>query len=441
MKTPIVDFVKKYSRETKSRLHMPGHKGRGFLGAEKWDITEINGADSLYEAQGIIKESEQNAAKLFDTKATFYSTEGSSQCIKAMLYLAVSQKGERANLILAARNAHKAFLHGAALIDFEIKWLYPREFTSLCSCAITAKELEEQLENLNVVPAAVYVTSPDYLGGTCDVKALADVCHKHGTLLIVDNAHGAYTKFLKPSRHPIDLGADMCCDSAHKTLPVLTGGAYLHISKNSDDSFAESAKNALGMFGSTSPSYLILASLDYCNKYLSEGYEKKLENCVDRLNELKEHLTERGVAVKQSDPLKLTVSCCGDMRSVARDLEKNGVYCEYADEENLVMMFTPENSKKDFKRVLKGLENLKPCEKESQKATFAVPKRKLSVRQAFFSKNEMVSADEAKGRICACPTVSCPPAVPVVISGEIIGEEEIKLFKRYGIENVSVVKE
>lgn len=442
MNTPIVDFVKKYSAKNRSRLHMPGHKGKGILGVEKWDITEIEGADSLYEAIGIIKESEQNATKLFGTKATFYSTEGSSQCIKAMLYLALSQRGgERANLILATRNSHKAFLHAAALLDFEIHWLYPKEFTSLCSCVITAEELEEQLKKEKTAPAAVYVTSPDYLGSTCDVKALADVCHKHGTLLIVDNAHGAYTKFLKPSQHPIDLCADMCCDSAHKTLPVLTGGAYLHLSVNLDDAFVKNAKNALGIFGSTSPSYLILASLDCCNKYLSQGYDLKLEKCVNGINNLKEKLMAKGIRVMASDPLKLTVFGAEDMRKAARDLEKQGVYCEYADKDYLVLMFTPENSRKDFKRVFEGLKELKPVKKEIKEIPLVVPQRAVSVRNAFFASSEKVKTEEAKGKICACPTVSCPPAIPIVISGEIISESEIELFKYYGIDSVAVVKE
>ena len=442
MKTPIVDFVRKYAKERNSRLHMPGHKGKGFLGAEKWDITEISGADSLYEAQGIIRTSELNASKLFGTGATFYSTEGSSQCIKAMLQLAVSHKETgKSNTVLAARNAHKAFLHAAALLDFEISWIYPKEFTSLCSCAVTAEELEESLQKLELPPAAVYITSPDYLGGMCDIKALADVCHKNGTLLIVDNAHGAYTHFLEESCHPMDFGADMCCDSAHKTLPVLTGGAYLHISKNLDNSFRENAKNALAMFGSTSPSYLILASLDYCNKYLNSGYAERLKKCVLRLNSLKEKLEEKGIEVIKSDPLKLTVSGEEDMRIVAKTLEKQGVCCEYADKDFLVMMFTPSNRKRDFKRVPKGLANLKPSAKEKNAACLSAPQKAMSVRQAYFSKNETVPVSEAVGRVCACPTVSCPPAIPIVISGEVIGEKEIELFKTYAIDTVSVVKE
>ena len=230
MDTPICDFVRDYAERNTLRLHMPGHKGKALLGMEALDLTEISGADSLYEADGIIRESEKNAGTLFGAH-TFYSTEGSSQCIRAMLYLAVlhaKQMGRRP-LIAAGRNAHKTFLSAAALLDFDIQWLWPGEGESYLSCKIGAAELDAALTVMPEKPAAVYLTSPDYLGNMVDIKNVAEVCHRHGSLLLVDNAHGAYLKFLPESRHPMDLGADLCCDSAHKTLPVLTGGAYLHI--------------------------------------------------------------------------------------------------------------------------------------------------------------------------------------------------------------------
>ena len=230
MDTPICDFVRNYAEGNGLRLHMPGHKGHPFLGIEHLDITEIDGADSLYEADGIIRQSEENAGALFGCP-TFYSTEGSSQCIRAMLYLAVlhASKQGRSPLVLAARNVHKAFLSAAALLDLDVEWLYADQTASYLSCHVTPDDVDQTLCAMVEKPAAVYLTSPDYLGNVADIEGIAAVCRRHGTLLLVDNAHGAYLRFLSTSQHPMDLGADLCCDSAHKTLPVLTGGAYLHI--------------------------------------------------------------------------------------------------------------------------------------------------------------------------------------------------------------------
>ena len=199
MNTPIADFLKSYAGSGMSRLHMPGHKGRGPMGCEAMDITEVAGADALYEADGIIAQSEANAAAIFGTRRTLYSTEGSSLCIRAMLYLAVSRrKTGRTPVVLAARNVHKSFVYAAALIGFDIVWIWPKGRSSICSCPVSAEELESVLRGLDEPPAAVYLTSPDYLGGMQDVRALAEVCHRHDTILTVDNAHGAYLHFCSP---------------------------------------------------------------------------------------------------------------------------------------------------------------------------------------------------------------------------------------------------
>lgn len=172
METPIADFVRRYADSGMVRAHVPGHKGKSLLGCEALDITEIRGADSLYEADGIIRRSESCAGELFGSGRTVYSTEGSSQCIRAMLYLALIC-GNGSRTIVAARNVHRAFLYAAALLDFEIVWLWPEQSTSLCSCPVSPDALERTLTELPAPPAAVYLTSPDYLGGMADISALA----------------------------------------------------------------------------------------------------------------------------------------------------------------------------------------------------------------------------------------------------------------------------
>jgi arginine/lysine/ornithine decarboxylase len=306
MDTPICRFLEAYAAKDPVRLHMPGHKGQGSPVAP-YDLTEVEGADSLYEAGGIIAESERNAGLLFGCH-TFYSTEGSSLAIRAMLYLAALEAKHRGQKphIVAGRNAHKVFLSAVALLDLAVTWLSPKG-SSYLSCPITADDLREALTRDPSV-TAVYLTSPDYLGNTVDLKAIAAVCHQHGVLLLVDNAHGAYLKFLPQSRHPMDLGADLCCDSAHKTLPTLTGCAYLHIAKTAPAFLAERAKQALGLFGSTSPSYLMLASLDAVNRYLAEDFRRDLTACAARVERLKTALIARSYTLVGDEPMKITIA-------------------------------------------------------------------------------------------------------------------------------------
>ena len=438
MNTPVADFVQRYAKAGTARLHMPGHKGRCFLGCEPWDITEIHGADALYEAEGILAESEQNAAALFGSQRTCYSTEGSSQCIRAMLYLAVAASGS--HTVVAARNVHRAFVSAAALLDLEIRWLWPEESRSLCGCPISPAQLEETLHSLPEPPAAVYLTSPDYLGGMAEIPALAQVCHQHGTLLLVDNAHGAYLRFLQPSLHPLDLGADLCCDSAHQTLPVLTGGAYLHLSPTAPAQLAPLAKSALGLFGSTSPSYLTLASLDLCNRYLAEGYPQHLAEAVERLAELRERLTAAGWRVEPSDPLRVTVAAPRGVtgQELAGQLRRQGVECEYADRDFLVLMATPENTPEELAQAAAALGQC-PGEANPPQLPLARGERACSIRQAAFAPRETVDAAHSLGRVCGLPTVGCPPAIPIAVSGERITPEALALFAYYGIEQVEVL--
>lgn len=441
MKTPVVDFLNRYAAEGMSRMHMPGHKGRRMLGCEPLDITEVAGADALYEAGGIIGESEANATALFGTRRTVYSAEGSSQCIRAMLYLAMTHRpaGTRP-AILAARNVHKTFVFASALVGFDPEWLWPEKTDSLCSCPVSPEELEKALAGMEAPPAAVYVTSPDYLGNLQDVAGLAEVCHAHGTRLLVDNAHGAYLKFLQPSLHPMDQGADMCCDSAHKTLPALTGAAYLHI--RSDAELAADAKSAMALFGSTSPSYLIMASLDAVNGMLAEGYDAAIRACAAKTASLKEKLTAASWHVS-GDPMRITVDAAtaGYTGTELADLLRAaGVECEFADPDDLVLMTAPGLTEEDWMRLENAFAalNVKPGVRQHY-PLFHCEKR-YSPREALFMPHETVPAAEAVGRVCASPTVGCPPAIPIVAAGEVITRQAVEIFARYVVECADVLK-
>jgi arginine/lysine/ornithine decarboxylase len=484
MTTPIVDFVRAYQQAEFSRLHMPGHKGTPLLGCEPWDITEIAGADELYAAEGILAESEANATALFGTQHTYYATEGSSQCIRAMLYLALQaapaaqKQGNARPLVLAARNAHKAFVYACALLDVDAAWLWPEQASdtaqaaSLCSCPVSPRQLRRALETLaqqGRKPFAVYLTSPDYLGGMQDVAALAAVCREADVPLLVDNAHGAYLPFLPASRrtgkvaHPIALGAAMCCDSGHKTLPVLTGGAYLQIGPNAPLSAQEEAavRGALCLFGSTSPSYLILQSLDRCNRYLAEGGRQGYAACAARVEALRAQINACAGAVlarPTDEPLKLVLDGAAlamTGQALADRLRRHKVECEYADGRFVVLMFTPENPERDDARVLDAVRQAAreatsgtPPAAQAEAAAFAAlaaamqaAAPRCTIRQAVFARQESIPVERALGRVCALPTVACPPAIPIAVSGEEIGAAALELFRRYGIRSVAVVQE
>ena len=442
MKTPIVNFLKSYQEKSPVRMHMPGHKGAGILGFEGMDLTEIYGADELFAAEGIIKESEQNASNLFGCP-TYYSTQGSTLCIQTMCTILcqdAKSKGKKPK-ILAGRNAHRSFIHAAALLDFEIAWLYGN--SDYLSCKIHAEDLEKAI--IESHPTAVYLTNPDYLGNLLDIQSLASVCKKHNVLLAIDNAHGAYLRFLEPSLHPIDLGADLCCDSAHKTLPVLTGGAYLHLSDSLNQVWKNDVKHFMEYFSSTSPSYLIMASLDATNEVLDTTFRNSLSECIQRVDGLKNTLVQYGYTILSGEPMKITVSTkkfgyTGN--EIANLLMEYDIYPEFYDSDYIVLMPSPYNTKDDLKRLetcLCGIErkpiliNKPPKLEQSKKA--------MNVRQALFSSSITLDVSKSLGQVCSSVTVSCPPAILPVIPGEVISESSIEVMKYYGIETVRVVKE
>ncbi len=440
MNTPICDFVDEYIKNNSIRMHMPGHKGKRLFGFEEYDITEITHADSLYEAKGIIAESETNASSLFGCD-TYYSTEGSSLCIRAMLYLLKLHNKDIT--ILAGRNAHKAFISAVALLDINVEWLYPIESDSYLSGKISPESLEKAIEENKGKPLAVYITSPDYLGNIADIEKISKICKRNGAILCVDNAHGAYLRFLPKSLHPIDLGADICCDSAHKTLPVITGGAYLHISKYAPKLFSDNAKSALALFGSTSPSYLILQSLDKVNQYIESGYAERLECFLVKLKETKTKITEMGFELTGHEENKLVfkAKAFGYYGFQLQEyLESNGIFCEFADKDHLVLMLSPETEDLELDKLLKVL-SLIPRKAFIEEPTPKIQKfeKVLSIREAVLSKSEYIPIEKCEGRILAEFNVGCPPAVAILVCGERIDRNAIECFEYYGIDKCKVV--
>ena len=424
---------------------MPGHKGVSFLGFVSCDITEISGMDSLYSAKGIIRQSENIASELFGCP-TFYSTEGSSQCIKAMAFLAIKYANSLGvkPLIASFRNAHSSFLSAAAILDFDILWL-DTKYDNYLSSALSPEDFDKILSTMHEKPIALLITSPDYMGQICDIQGFANVCHKYNILLFVDNAHGAYLKFLPISQFPIDLGADIVCDSAHKTMPVLTGGAYLHLSPAVASLFESEIKPAMALFGSTSPSFLILQSLDINNSYLSEGYKDKLARSIEKVEEIKVKLRLFNFDVLRSEPLKIVINTAkygyfGD--DFADILANEEVICEYYDKNFVVFMFSTENKDSDFIRFINVVTKI-----QQRKSIYSSPptvknfERVLSLKETSLSEWEILNLDKCENKIFADLNIACPPAVSPIIGGERITADIIKLLSYYEISKCKIIKE
>ena len=263
--------------------------------------------------------------------------------------------------------------------------------------------------------------------------------------MLVDNAHGAYLRFLPEPMHPMQLGADICCDSAHKTLPVLTGGAYLHIAHGTPDMFAQRAESAMALFASTSPSYLILQSLDAMNPLLATSFPAQLKACAERLDTLKAKLRAHGYALCGEERTKLCLlpkSFGYTGTALAEILTHHNIYCEFSDADHLVMMFTPETTPADFACLERALLSVLPAPAILSKPP--VPphaERVLSPREALFSPSETLPLSECENRILADANVSCPPAVPLAVCGERLTPEVISAMEYYGTGHCTVVVE
>ena len=440
--TPIYDYLMQYAHSNDLRMHMPGHKGKGLdhwlAAAYPLDITEIYGADSLFAADGIIAESEKNAAALFGAGATLYSAGGSTLCIQAMLM----QMKREGRTILAGRNVHRSMLNTCIMLDLPVRWMYPKD-GMLLSGAISAQSVQFALANCKS-PACVYITTPDYLGTIADIKAIAAVCARHNARLIVDNAHGAHLAFIEPSLHPIALGADFCCDSYHKMLPALTGAACLHCKNPAD---APPLRSAMAMFGSTSPSYLIMASMDLCNRYLDMQVRHDIATVARRLERMRNHLRNR-FQFRQGDPFHICI-CAGKSgyrgTNLATWLMTKGIMYEYADADFVVLLCSPTTSLQDIETLQTVLEHcdlprtVNPLQYEPPKSPILFAK--LPPYEAAAQPSEMVPISQAAGRICAMTQPPCPPAVPIAICGEVLDDAAVSLLLHYGVTEIAVIKE
>lgn len=432
-----------YNQKLLNRIsfHTPGHKNYNEffpLNLLELDFTELPDTDSLFEASSAILKSEKLAAELFGTKRTVFSAGGCTLCIQTMLRL-VSPNGGK---IISGRTIHKSVINTMALLGIEPIWVLPKQDAGThLPGRISSEEIKKELE-ANSDANAVYITSPDYFGVISDIKAISDECKKFDVPLIVDNAHGAHLIFVKENMHPIKLGASMAACSAHKTLPVLTGGAWLNIN---DDRFIDGVKGAMALFGSTSPSYPIMASLDFCRNWLKkEGKASfaKLEERVDKINNL---ILNMGMDIPKGkcDPVRISFSPLNigyKGLEIAELLRESGIEPEYANDAFVVLIATPMNTEDDFNKLENFIINLKPKTAiKLKRFNPFLPVIRLTPRDAIFSQTKTVKIENALGLIAAETLCPCPPGVPIIMPGEKIDEKCIETLLNYSQSFIKVV--
>lgn len=442
--TPLFHALQQHRKLGRSSFHTPGHKYHpDALSSDllQLDFTELPDTDSLFEADGAILQAEQHAAAVLGTARTLFSSGGCTLCIQAMLRL-VSMGGKRK--IITSRVLHRSAVNAMALLDLEPVWLLPKQDAGPgLPGRVQPTDIAAAL-TAHPDAAAVYLTSPDYFGVLAPIGEIANPCHNANVPLIVDNAHGAHL-FYTSQKHPLELGATMTADSPHKTLPVLTGGAWLHLA---DDRFADDAKGAMALFGSTSPSYPVMASLDLCADWLAQhGHDAyaALESRVTTLRQ-KAHALGYTLPLGSTDPTRLSLGT-GQLAIngtiLAETFRQCGVEPEHWDDENVVLIPTPFNTEADFSRLENAMEQGTKLEKRPappHPTLPVLPQAALSPRQAMFSPWETVPLKNAVGRIAADAACPCPPGVPVVMPGEIITEEMTAFLHRYGFFSTKVVK-
>lgn len=449
MNSPILNAITEHNKKERSAFHMPAHKGGAgclapLAAALKLDVTEIPDTGSLFDGEGATAEAEILAAGLFGTAGSFMSAGGCTLCIQAMLRLAAPEGGK----IICGRVIHRSASNAMALLGLDPVWVMPDNSAGAGFAGrITAGGVSAALQK-NPDAKAVYITSPDYFGVMSDIAAISKEAGKFGVPVLVDNAHGAHLKFIDNSLSPLTRGAAMSADSAHKTLPVLTGGAWLKIA---DEKYLPGARDALALFGSTSPSYLIMLSLDLCRAWLSECGAEELIKLAIKVEELKELARNIGLVLPKGecDPLRIAFNpeLSGLSGEKAGELfRESKIEPEYAGPGGVILIPSPFNTGKDFDRLRVAMGDLSGHMKKDKKPFKAMalpqspPEAVLSPRMALTAEKCIVPVKKSAGRIAVQAVCPCPPAIPLVLPGEKITDDAAELLYEYGIINITVVK-
>ena len=444
-------------------FHMPGHKRRFHLISDPYsiDITEIEGFDNLHHARGILLQAQERAAALYGSAAAFYLVNGST----AGILTAISAACRRGDRVLAARNCHKSVYHAIWMRGLAVTWLYPVMDTASGMCgSISTEEVERELLAHPGIRAVV-LTSPTYDGICSDIRSIAGIVHRYNAVLIVDEAHGAHYG-LHPAlpESAVTLGADAVIQSMHKTLPALTQTALLHIC--SQRIRLERVRKFLEVFQTSSPSYVLMASMDRCIRLLEqegpalyEAYVTELTAARARLGKLKNLHIISGEENKDFcylyDPTRIVITgrntapgCSFGRLLSARLREEWNIEAEMEAEQYVVFLTSVGDTRESFDRLCTALETVdadlstrvltSDVGRASAPMRFPVNESVMCMADAEEAPEESIPLLSAEGRISADTVYLYPPGIPLLIPGERIGRELLELLERYEKEGFSL---
>jgi len=445
---PLYDVLKKRNDAGAIRFHMPGHKGKNIpkspLGSScAIDFTELYGTGNLYDGVYPIADAEALCARAWNVPNAFFLTGGATMGIHTMLSL-VRGKTKK---ILVDRGSHKSVYNAMGLLDLEPTYIYPElDEKHGVAKGYTANQLEEALDKAPDVGAFI-LTSPTYYGFCSDIKGISRVCRKKGVLLLVDEAHGAHFPFVENRSCAVANGADLAVCSLHKTLPALGQAALL----TANDTLCDyEIRQKMSVFGTSSPSYQVMASIDLARDFMENEGKKICKSHIAKLKNIRDIINKRGVFTaldaQDGDPLRLCVMTSGAGLSgylAARILEEEyNVVCEMADERQVLFIITPADTEEELDILLDSITAMEkkagaPINTES--FICKGPKICLTPSEVMKKEMERIMLKDAVGRVAAANISPYPPGIPVIAMGEVIEAEFLPYLYHNGFEEEDFV--
>ncbi len=439
-------LVKKLAEEESKetiRFHMPGHKGTDlpFLNT-KTDFTEYRDTDDLYNPQSAIFQAEKAAAKAFGAKYTLFSAGGATLALQACILYAKFLCEKTGKKIYVDRMCHKSVFNALMLCGLEPTWFYPED--------------EYLLDRITKdLPCFLIITSIDYYGRFRLSPELVKQCKEINCIVACDNSHGTHLAFYGNGvQHPLRLQAGLCIDSAHKTTPCITGGAFLHVSRETNID-PELLRSYMSVFGSTSPSYLIMQSLDYSRAYMETYGTKRLDEIKEWIQNIRELCLSIGISVYSAttnDIFRLCLcveNCPYDGWQLYDFLYSKKIVCEMADKHHVVLITSVCDNQKMYHKLKDALllfykkhgdSGKKGYEIHKTSTPTGLPERAITPFSAFFSENtENICLEESNGRISSKIYAPYPPGIPVITPGEVFDKNIIDRLTGY-FKTVEVIK-